>query len=59
MKVNWKSLLLVTLLVISGPALADQSLKSALGLDVEQARKVDMIESKYRKPYSRQAPGAR
>jgi Spy/CpxP family protein refolding chaperone len=52
MKTRWKSLLLVALLAAGGPALADQSLKSALGLDVEQARKVDMIESKYRKPYS-------
>jgi len=44
------TLLLLATLFAGGPAIADPSLKSALGLDIEQARQVDMIEAKYRKP---------
>ncbi len=32
--------------------MADQSLKSALNLDVEQARQVDAIQAKYRVPFA-------
>lgn len=32
--------------------MADQSLKSALSLDVEQARQVDAIQAKYRVPFA-------
>lgn len=43
---------LAVVAVTGSDAFADPPLKSALGLNVEQARQVDQIESRYRKPYS-------
>lgn len=37
---------------LSVSLLADQPLKSALDLDVEQARQVDAIQAKYRQPFA-------
>ena len=39
-------------LSLSGPARADQPLKSALGLDMAQAAQVDAIEARYRQPFA-------
>jgi hypothetical protein len=37
---------------VAATLLADQPLKSALDLDVEQARQVDAIQAKYRVPFA-------
>lgn len=46
------SLVLVGLTVFGGYGLADAPLKTALGLDVEQARQVDEIQGEYRRLYA-------
>lgn len=43
---------LLGLTVFSGHSVADAPLKTALGLDVEQARQVDEIQSTYRREYA-------
>jgi hypothetical protein len=43
---------LLSLTLVASPALADQPLKSALGLDMAQAAQVDAIEAKYRQPFA-------
>ena len=45
-------LVLGAFLLLGGTAHADQSLKSALGLSMDQAKQVSDIEAKYRKPFS-------
>jgi Spy/CpxP family protein refolding chaperone len=40
------------LLLCAGSAAADQPLKSALGLSMDQAKQVTDIEAKYRKPFA-------
>ncbi len=52
MKNHLLSLSLGVLLALSGSAFSDQPLKSALGLDMAQAAKVDAIEAKYRQPFA-------
>lgn len=49
-----KYLLLVVgaLFLFGGPAHADASLKSSLGLSMDQARQVDEIQKKYRRPFN-------
>lgn len=44
------AVLLFATFCVCAPAIADPSLKSALGLDIEQARQVDQIEARYRQP---------
>lgn len=51
MKQGFLALLFATQLGL-GPAYADQSLRTALHLDMAQASKVDAIEAKYRKPFA-------
>ncbi|MBI4905537.1 MAG: Spy/CpxP family protein refolding chaperone [Acidobacteria bacterium] len=43
---------LLSLTVCSGIVLADAPLKTALGLDIEQARRIDEIQSIYRRQYA-------
>jgi Spy/CpxP family protein refolding chaperone len=52
MRKSLLSLVLLGLTAFSGPAVADAPLKSTLGLDVEQARQVDEIQSQYRREYA-------
>jgi Spy/CpxP family protein refolding chaperone len=40
------------LFLLGSVALADQSLKSALGLSVDQAKTVDTIQATYRRPFA-------
>jgi periplasmic protein CpxP/Spy len=44
--------LVVGALLFSGAALADAPLKSSLGLDTNQAKQVQEIQKKYRRPFS-------
>ena len=52
MRTLFLSTVLFGLTVFSGNGLADAPLKTALGLDVEQARQVDEIQSDYRRQYA-------
>jgi Spy/CpxP family protein refolding chaperone len=52
MRVSLLSIVLLGLTVFSGHAVADAPLKTALGLDIEQARQVDEIQSDYRRQYA-------
>jgi len=42
----------VTVAFFAVSLMADQPLKSALSLDIEQARQVDAIQAKYRQPFA-------
>jgi hypothetical protein len=46
----WTRMLMMSF--VAATLLADQPLKSALDLDVEQARQVDAIQAKYRVPFA-------
>lgn len=46
----WTRMLMMSF--VAAALLADQPLKSALDLDVEQARQVDSIQAKYRQPFA-------
>lgn len=52
MRISLLSTVLLGLTVFSGYGLADAPLKTALGLDVEQARQVDEIQSDHRRQYA-------
>lgn len=52
MRTPLTTLVLIAALSAGAPAMADPTLKSALGLDIDQARQVDQIEAKYRKPWA-------
>ncbi len=45
-------LIAAALLLSGGAALADAPLKSSLGLSMDQAKQVDLIDMKYRKPFA-------
>lgn len=49
MRTPFIAITLLSLTALSGIATADAPLKSALGLDIEQARQVDEIQARYRK----------
>ena len=52
MRRSFLSLLLLGLTVFGGSAIADAPLKTALGLDIDQAKAVAEIQSGYRRQYS-------
>jgi Spy/CpxP family protein refolding chaperone len=49
---KYLGLVIGALMLFAGTAMADQPLKSALGLSMDQAKQVSDIEAKYRKPFA-------
>jgi len=52
MRVKYLLLVVGALLLAGGAAQADESLKSSLSLNMDQARQVDTIQAKYRKQFA-------
>jgi Spy/CpxP family protein refolding chaperone len=52
MRISFLSIVLLGSTVFSGDGLADAPLKTTLGLDIEQARQVDEIQSAHRRQYA-------